>query len=556
MTLGDLAKDFFERSMLRSPFEATESGVDGYDHLVPDLSAAAERRQRAEFEALAAAVAEVDADGLGPADRVTRAMLLDGCRSQAADLAAGWPEFTVAAATGGVHLPVLSTVPRATLTTPQHATAYLRRCEQLGTFLDQAVERLREGLAGGRTPTAHGVRATIAQLDAYLASPIAEDPIASRPAPDGVDGDRWRADLTRIVEGSVRPALRRYRDDLERDALPQARPDDRAGIAHVPGGERAYRDALRMHTTTELSPDEIHALGLELVDGLRAEYERLGRAVFGTGDVDEVIRRLRDDTSLRFSDGAQILAAARDALDRAVAAVPAWFGRLPRAACDVAEMPAFEAKDAVLGYYQLPAADGSRPGYHWVNTYEPHTRARFEYEALSFHESVPGHHLQLALQQELGDLPSFRRFGYLAAFSEGWALYTERLADEMGLYTGDLDRLGMVSFDSWRACRLVVDTGMHHLGWGRRRAIDYMLANSALTPVNISNEVDRYIAWPGQACAYMVGRREIERLRSVAATALGGAFDLPAFHDAVLRNGGVPMRVLADEIDAWLRGAA
>jgi uncharacterized protein (DUF885 family) len=486
-------------------------------------------------------------------------MLLDGCRAEADDLAAGWPEFTVAAATGGIHLPVLSTLPRADLSTPDRAADYLRRCEQLGTFLDQATERLREGMAAGRAPTAYGVRATIAQLDGYLACPMEDDPLASRSLPDamvGADADRWREGIARAIGESFRPAMRRNRDSLAAEALPRARPDDRCGVMHVPGGDAAYRAALRAHTTTELSPDEIHATGLRLVDRLREEYARLGRAVFGTGDVGEVIRRLREDRSLRFRAAEQILAAARDALDRAVEAVPDWFGTVPAAACEVAEMSAFEAKDAVLGYYQLPAADGSRPGYHWVNTYQPDTRARYEYEALAFHESVPGHHLQFAIQQELRGLPSFRRFGYVAAFCEGWALYTERLADEMGLYTSDLDRLGMVSFDSWRACRLVVDTGMHHLGWGRQRAIDYMLANSALTPVNIANEVDRYIAWPGQACAYMVGRMEIERLRGDAAERLGGSFDPRAFHDAVLRNGGIPLRVLADEIGVWVDGAA
>ncbi len=178
-------------------------------------------------------------------------------------------------------------------------------------------------------------------------------------------------------------------------------------------------------------------------------------------------------------------------------------------------MSAYEAKDAVLGYYQPPAADGSQPGVHWLNTSAPETRTRYEYEALAFHESVPGHHLQFALAQELEELPRFRRFGYVTAFSEGWALYTERLADELGLYSGDLERFGMLSFDSWRACRLVVDTGLHQLGWSRDQAIGYLLANSALTRTNIENEVDRYVAMPGQALAYMVGRLELVRLREL-----------------------------------------
>ena len=216
--------------------------------------------------------------------------------------------------------------------------------------------------------------------------------------------------------------------------------------------------------------------------------------MLGTGDMDQVLARLRDDPGLRFATGAEILQSGRDALDRAVAALPAIVGRVPRAPCRVDEMSAYEAKDAVLGYYQPPAADGGQPGVHWLNTSAPETRTRYEYEALAFHESVPGHHLQFALAQELEELPRFRRFGYVTAFSEGWALYTERLADELGLYSGDLERFGMLSFDSWRACRLVVDTGLHQLGWSRDQAIGYMLANSALTRTNIENEVDRYVA--------------------------------------------------------------
>jgi uncharacterized protein (DUF885 family) len=217
-------------------------------------------------------------------------------------------------------------------------------------------------------------------------------------------------------------------------------------------------------------------------------------------------------------------------------------------------MSAYEAEDAVLGYYQPPAADGGHPGVHWLNTSAPQTRTRYEYEALAFHESVPGHHLQFALAQELEELPRFRRFGSVTAFSEGWALYTERLADEVGLYSGDLERFGMLSFDSWRACRLVVDTGLHQLGWSRDQAIDYLLANSALTRTNVENEVDRYVAMPGQALAYMVGRLELVRLRELAQARLGGRFDLRVFHDLVLGTGGVPLTVLAEVVDERLAG--
>ena len=343
--------------------------------------------------------------------------------------------------------------------------------------------------------------------------------------------------------------MARYRDLLAGEVAERARRRDRCGLAHVPGGQAVYLAAVAQHTTTDRDPAELHQLGLDLVATLAEEYRALGERVLGTADMDKVLDRLRHDPALRFGSAAEILQSGRDALDRAVAALPAIVGRVPAAPCRVDEMSAYEAKDAVLGYYQPPAADGSHPGVHWLNTSAPETRTRYEYEALAFHESVPGHHLQFALAQELEELPRFRRFGYVTAFSEGWALYTERLADELGLYSGDLERFGMLSFDSWRACRLVVDTGLHQLGWSRGQAVDYMLANSALTRTNIENEVDRYVAMPGQALAYMVGRLELVRLRERAQARLGDRFDLRAFHDLVLGTGGVPLSVLAEVVD-------
>jgi uncharacterized protein (DUF885 family) len=549
LNLADLAERYFQVTMDASPFEATIAGIHGWDDRVPDLSEAAEAdtdRRLADLERQAAAV---DPAGLGSRDRVTLAMLVRGLADRRAELAARWPELTVSATGSGIQTAVLGTVPKVTLATPAAADDYLARCARLAGCLDQAGDRLRAGLADGRTPPALGVRATVRQLDVYLAGPVGDDPLLAPPPPAGVDAARFRERLAEVVAGSVRPAMARYRDLLAGPVAERARPDDRCGLVHVPGGEAAYLAAVAHHTTTDRDPDELHRLGLDLVARLEDEYRTLGERVLGTGDIDQVRRRLRDDPALRFATGPEILQSGRDALDRAVAALPAIVGRVPAAPCRVDEMSPYEAKDAVLGYYQPAAADGSRPGIHWLNTSAPDTRTRYEYEVLAFHESVPGHHLQFAVAQELEGLPRFRRFGYVTAFSEGWALYTERLADELGLYSGDLERFGMLSFDSWRACRLVVDTGLHHRGWSRDQAIDYLLANSALTRTNIENEVDRYVAWPGQALAYMVGRLELVRLRERAQARLGGRFDLRAFHDLVLGTGGVPLAVLAEVVE-------
>jgi uncharacterized protein (DUF885 family) len=550
--IAELAEHYFDLVMAAAPFEATVLGVAGFDAEVPDLSEEAEDRQRAALAGLEHQLEGIDPATLGGQDRITHAMLRRALADRREELDARWPELTVSATMSGVQTAVIATVPKVTLATAEQAAAYLERCGSLDRYLRQATDRLRAGVDHRRTPSRRGVLAAMAQLDEYLAGPPDADPLLAPDPPAGTDPARWRDRLRQLVVATVRPAMAAYRTCLEREVLPHARSDDRAGLCHLPDGEAVYRNAARRHTTTERDLDELHRLGQELVAGLAEEYRTLGSRTLGTSDLGEILGRLRGDPALRFHTAAEILQSARDALDRANAALPGFIGRIPAVPCRVDEMSPYEAKDAVLGYYQPPSDDGRRPGIHWLNTYAPETRTRYEYEALAFHESVPGHHLQFALAQELRDLPRFRRLGYVTAFSEGWALYTERLADEMGLYSGDLARLGMLSFDSWRACRLVVDTGIHHLGWSRSRAIEYLLANSALTPGNVENEVDRYIADPGQALAYMVGRIELQRLRGNARQRLGGRFDIKAFHDKVLGTGGVPLPVLAQEIDRWV----
>jgi uncharacterized protein (DUF885 family) len=561
-TLAEVAERYFQVSMDASPFDATTFGVPGWDARVPDLSEAADAETDRRLADLAGRLEGIDPGRLGAQDRITLAMLGRAIADRRAELAARWPELTVSATQVGIQTAVIGLVPKVVLATAEQAEDYLARCAGLAGCLDQAGERLRAGLAAGRPPPALGVRAAVRQLDDYLAGPVADDPLLVPAQPGaGAPGaaatappERLRERLAEVVAGSVRPAMARYRDLLAGQVLERARPDDRCGLAWLPDGEALYRQAAAQHTTTDRDPAELHRLGLELVAGLAEEYRALGARVLGTTDLAEVLARLREDPGLRFTSAAEILRSGRDALERATAALPAVVGRAPRAACRVDAMSAYEARDSVLGYYQPPAADGSRPAVHWLNTSAPETRTRYEYEALAFHESVPGHHLQFALAQELEELPRFRRFGYVTAFSEGWALYTERLADELGLYSGDLERFGMLSFDSWRACRLVVDTGLHQLGWSRDQAIDYLLANSALTRSNVENEIDRYVAWPGQALAYMVGRLELVRLRGLAEARLGDRFDLRGFHDLVLGTGGVPLSVLDQVVDAHLVG--
>jgi uncharacterized protein (DUF885 family) len=345
------------------------------------------------------------------------------------------------------------------------------------------------------------------------------------------------------------------RDFLRDTLLPKAR-GDREGLVSVPGGDACYRAAILYHVGLPRTPAELHALGIAEIARTDREIAALGKTWFGTPDLAATIAKLRSDPALYFTSAGELLAAAQKALDRAKAAVPRFFSVLPRTDCVMRETPAYEAPYSTIAYYRQPHYDGSKPGEYFVNTYKPETRARYELEALTWHESIPGHHLQIALAQELGgELPMFRKLDGSTAFVEGWALYTERLADEMGLYTSDLDRLGKLSYDAWRGSRLVVDTGIHALGWTRAQAEAYMREHTALTEVNIKNEVDRYIGWPGQALAYKVGQLEIFKLRSEAQAQLGDKFDLKAFHAVVLGAGAVTLPVLGDRVHAWIAAA-
>jgi uncharacterized protein (DUF885 family) len=543
-TLARLSDDYFRTHCAASPFTATIYGVSGYDAEVPDPSREADDRLGQRLAELAAELARVEVAALAEDDRISHAILGRTLRDRQESLRHGLGEVAVSATMMGAFSSMVAVVPVASVADRAGAEAYLSRLDKLGDYLDRLGERYRRAAADGRFPTALGVEQAVGQLDRYLATPLANDPLL-RPEPGtGVDAGQWRGRASELVETVVRPAVARYRTILAEELLPVGRPEDRVGACHIPRGAEGYLAQVRAHTTTELTPEEIHQTGQRLVADLREEFAERGGRVLGTGDVAEVLRRLRDDPALRFTTAAEIVSTVDDALRRAEAALPDWFRHYDIAPCVVREMDPVEAQDSVLGYYQPPAADGSRPGAHVVNTYRPELRPRFEYEVLAFHESVPGHHLQLAIGQSLTDLPDFRRFSHVTAYGEGWGLYTERLCDEMGLYTGDLSRLGMVSFDAWRACRLVVDTGMHYYGWPRQRAIDYMRENTALSDTNIANEVDRYIANPGQALAYMLGRLHIQQLRDRVRAAQGNAFDIRDFHHRLLGHGSVPLDVL------------
>ncbi|EWC62116.1 protein of unknown function DUF885 [Actinokineospora spheciospongiae] len=544
MTTPALADELLELQFNAEPLGATLLGLPGHDHELADPSEAA----AAELRAAALAIAE-RADALVEAgdDPITAKVVAQQARAVVDRVDARVVEYTITDLFVGPASALLTYLPMLPLPDTARVEGFLARLRAVPGHLAAVAERHRAGVAAGRVPVRRLVDAAVAHLDRCLAVEVESDPLLAQP----IEDTGLAAERVRLVAEVVRPALAAYRRVLVDEIAEHGRPDERPGLCALPGGAELYAALSRVHTTTSLTPDELHRTGLDVIAGLRAEYAELGSRVFGTTDQAEVFRRLGEDPDLRWRDGEEMLAAARAAVARAEEAAPRWFGRLPGQRCQVRAVPEAEAPGAPFAYYLQPSLDGLRPGVYFANTDRPTERQRFTAEVTAFHEAVPGHHFQQTIAIELSELPLLRRLADVNAYIEGWGLYTERLAEEMGLYSDDVARLGMVAMDSMRAGRLVVDTGLHAKGWSRAQAIAYLRENTPLSTVEVENEVDRYIAYPGQALSYMVGRLEIQRVRAAAEARLGDRFDIRAFHDLVLGSGQLPLTVLDEVVSAW-----
>jgi uncharacterized protein (DUF885 family) len=575
--LAELAADFWEEILRGDPVFASNLGDDRYLGVLKDQTAPGLAARRERLAALSARAAAIDAGALQPSDRVTLELLVEELQRALIFHDAQLHEWLVDPR-GAPHIELQNLVQDQPAGTAAERAAMIRRWAAMPAFVDTATRNLLVGLRSGRVGDRGSIQTTIEQLDRLLASDVDSWPLGNPEMDEtvpAIDRRRLLVTLRRGLADDLAPAFARYRQVLATRLLPAARSEEAPGLASLPGGPELYERLILAHTGLPLSAQELHDYGLAEVARIRREIAELGERVLGPGEagapgapgalpagpereaalVAHVQQRLRTDPALHFTTRDEVQEAAERALARARAAMPSAFGRLPAARCDVVRVPAHEERDTTIAYYREPAADGSRPGRYYINTFAPQTRPRYEAEVLAFHESIPGHHLQIAIAQELTDLPRFRRSSGPTAYVEGWALYTERLCGELGLYSGDTDRLGVLSFDAWRACRLVVDTGLHAFGWSRQRAIDYLLANTLLATNNIENEVDRYITTPGQALAYKVGQREILALRAEAEAALGPRFDLHAFHDVVLGSGAVSLPVLRRQVSAWIEDA-
>ncbi|MBI2755915.1 MAG: DUF885 domain-containing protein [Chloroflexi bacterium] len=553
-TVRRLADDFWETILRRNPTIATFYGDERYNDRLPDVSPEARAVEVVELDTLLSNLRAVPAEELDADDRVTWDMLRLAAQSGLEAIRLRLDEMGVDQMDGPqVWLPAL--LNWHPTDTPEHVAQLVARFRAFPTYMDQYLANLRDGIRDRRTAPRIAVERVVAQLEALLATKPADSLFAAAARSGSLKPVQKQA-LLAAIEHAVYPAYRRMLDLLTPDYLDEhARKDP--GVWSVADGAEIYAMLVRHHTTTDFTPEQLHQVGLDELEGIHAEMRAImARLGDDSGDVRAFMHQLVARADNLPASREEIVHEAERHLSLAQAALPRAFGRLPSTPCIVKPIEDFREKDSPPAFYYQPSQDGGRPGIFYVNTYQPETRPRHTVPALVFHEGVPGHHLQIALAQEKPDLPAFRRLGSgmsSNAYVEGWALYTERLADEMGLYPDDLARFGMLGYQAWRACRLVVDTGLHALRWTRQQAVDFFLDNVGLTELETLNEVDRYIIWPGQALSYKTGQREIEALRRETQTALGERFDLSDFHDEVLRHGPVPLSTLRQAVTDWRR---
>ena len=529
----------------------TSYGVPGgrHDRLTSNTPDALRAWQRRE-DAWLADVAGLDPMTIGDARlRATYAILRESLESSVATRVCRAELWNVSQMTGWqVQYGFLVTV--QPVGSDQARRDALARWSALPTYLDTEIANLRAGLEQGLSAPKLNVRIVIGQMNTLLAGPIAESPFDSPSVRDKTPAFMTAFDA--LVADRIHPAIARYRDFLEKEYLPAAR--EAIAVAALPGGAACYDASVRSHSSLSMAAKEIHALGLEQNAAIGAEMKAIGQRLYKTDDVPALLQRARTDPANMFKDRESLIAYSQAALARAKKAAPAWFGLQPKADVAIEPYPKFREQNAP-GEYNPPAEDGTRPGIFFINAYEPEKHSRATDESTAFHETIPGHHFQIALAQERAGGHPLGKYVFNSGYVEGWALYSERLADEMKLYSSDLDRLGMLSSQALRASRLVVDSGLHTMGWTRQQAIDYMLAHTAEGEHDVASEVDRYIIFPGQATAYMLGNIAIRRARDDAQQTLGGRFDIKAFHDRVLEDGGVPLSFLTAKIRNWAASA-
>ena len=542
----------WEADLVADPLTATYYGDTRFNTRWPDISPAARARSHAADLKVLADLAAIPRARLPSAEQRN----VDLFQRRYQDRIDAWPHqlwaYDLNAREGVQSLnEVAELMPFASAA---DYDAWLQRLDGMPAYLDQFIKQLRTAAQQKRTQPRGLMERVLPQLVLQTVDEPEKSPFFARftEFPDAVsaaDRTRITARARQVIGERVIPAYRRFATFFKNEYLPACRTS--VGIWDTPGGDAMYGSRVRFHTTTDLTPEQIHAIGLQEVERIRGEMQTVMTQVGFTGSRQQFFDKLRTDPQFYYKTPDELYRAYVVTAKQIEPELPALFGKLYRTPFGVRPIPMTSAPNTTTAYYSGPSLDGRRAGYYYVNLYRPEVRPKYEIEVLTVHESVPGHHLQIALAQEQGDLPAFRRFGDFTAFIEGWGLYSERLGYDLGLYKDPYSRFGQLTYDMWRAVRLVVDTGIHSKRWTRQQAIEYFKDNAAKTEADIVNEIDRYIGWPGQALAYKIGQMKILALRAESEKSLGDRFDIRSFHDALLGSGAVPLDVLQAQMRDW-----
>ena len=548
-----LLADHWEWQMRENPVRASRMGDRRFNDQWTDMSLDAIERRQGEQQEFLRRLRFIDSSELTETDQLNYDLFrrslensIDGHQ---------FKNYLMPMSQRGGVQSLESTAETLRLSNVQDYEDWLARMAQIETVIEQTMSRMEEGRESGYMPP----KILMERIPDQISSQLVEDPEQSpffksfAAMPDSIaDADRERLQQLAkdLIDESVVPAYREFANYFNNVYLPASR--DTIGASSLPDGEAFYKYRTRLYTTTQMTPDEIHRLGLNEVKRIRDEMQLVIDELEFEGSFDDFLTFLRTDPQFYYDTPEELFEGYLAISKRIDPELVKVFGKLPRMPYGLRPIPDNIAPDTTTAYYNRPAADGSRPGYYYVNLYRPEVRPKYEMEVLSIHEAVPGHHLQISLQMELEEMPNFRKYSGFTAFSEGWGLYSESLGYEMGFYKDPYSKFGALTYDMWRAVRLVVDTGMHYKGWTRQQAIDFFKDNAAKTEADIINEIDRYISWPGQALAYKIGQLKMMELRRKAEQALGNDFDIKAFHDALLGGGALPMEILETRMNRWL----
>ena len=554
--LQQLSSDFFQNSLDSSPTSAIMRGHKQYFDQIEELNEESFEKETNAVNDFILRLESINSESLSNREIVTHGMLEFALSSNKDSLLDRSWEF--GAGVSGFTGFLIDYNQQMFVPDSESADMLLKRLELYKRLYTQIAEVQKIGLKNNRVATERNLLRTIDQLENYLGSSLEEDPLLlinfSPEISESFKSD-WKEKAKKIIDSNIRPTVLAYLEQLKSDHIPKGRSDEHSGIMWIDGGEQTYLRALRKYTGHKnITVEEVHEVGLSEIERLKKEFFEIGENVFpGVNTPEEVLQKMQTEPSMRYESKEQMLQLAVDTIERAYKPLDQWFTVFPKSPCKVLPVPAESEQHAPPAYYYPPLPDGSRDGTYFLNTYKAETKSIFEAESVAFHEAIPGHHLDRTIAVELQDVPEFQKYVASTAFVEGWGLYSEQLANEMGLYSNDVQQLGRLGNDAWRACRLVLDTGMHGMGWSRDKAIEFFRANSPIEEINSEIETDRYIAWPGQACSYKMGQLKIEELRRKAENELGDKFDIRYFHDEVLCDGGITLPILENKIKDFIQ---